>query len=739
MRKNITKKDRSAEIKFQSNWKKTITILSCFVILGTISALTLPGITLNKYTCGIEEHIHSEECYTTSSEFNLVCTEKSLEVHRHTEDCYDEENNLTCDQVEFIVHSHDDNCYGVNDTLICTLPEVKEHQHTEECYKILETETEEKGEVEAILICEEPEIKLHTHNEECYVYDETSKEEMFVCTEFEVKEHQHSDSCFKQGEPILTCSLEEHQHMEECKNQEEVKEDPLTGELKDEEFLDAEKKEEKQTDESDDSAESVITAEEDNPQKQILTIGKELEFTGGEFTQEQLADSKNRLSYMFRVVGTDGNSLFSSQDIQIIDESQTTHADENGWFELKVGQRVQFTDIVEKAVLAEVTEYYVEEAIPESYRSQYGEITYTDGISDEKVVVKGQESAGYVIYKTSKLSLENSYSIIYTGKVNVEKMSYLQISNNILEGSDLKEDDVFEIMITLGDRPVSAGTEFKMKDSEEIITADDNGSILLKGDQTVQMATPILAGTQYSVSERAKEGWQIENYTLTYTDVEQLEIYKDKVFAEIPTNTVAKVNIFNRSYNFKVDIPVSVQFEGINLDNLEAKRSSIVSVTQVGDENGTELGEQEVMIAPVDSEITFTCIGEKVEKEQVVVGFSPEAAAGVYYYMIKEESSSSDLDEQFENDRSIYVAEVTVKENKAEITAMYKNGETMEKDSEGIFTAAFINPLSIVELPATGGIGTDSYMFSGLVLIGVAALLYIIKRKKEGNETHETF
>ena len=48
--------------------------------------------------CGIEEHTHSDECYT------LICEDDS-EEHEHTEECYE----LTCEMEE---HQHDDSCYA---------------------------------------------------------------------------------------------------------------------------------------------------------------------------------------------------------------------------------------------------------------------------------------------------------------------------------------------------------------------------------------------------------------------------------------------------------------------------------------------------------------------------------------------------------------------------------------------------------------------------------------------------
>ncbi len=701
-------------MKFQRNWKKAIIILSCFVVLATVSALMLPGITLNKYICGFEEHKHSSECYASSSESSLICTGTSLGVHNHTEECYDKDNTLICNQVDFVVHTHDERCFEANGILMCALPEITEHQHTEECYKAMGEETEEQGEFEAILLCEKPEIKLHTHEQNCYLHDESSNEDILICTEKVIKEHQHSTDCFEQGAPILTCVIEEHVHSDECCEQEEVKEEVIENVIEE-------------------PLETDTVPNEEIIQSQVLMIGKELEFISDTFTQEQLELSKNCLSYMFRIVGADGNALISSQNIPISGDSQVvTHADANGWFGLTAGQQVQITDITERAVTAGVSTYYIEEAIPYKYNSQYSEITYADESSGTSSAIEGQKTDEYVIYRTAELSSSNSYNITYTGKVNIEAMSYLQINSTISENSDLITEELYEITITLGDRPVATGTAFKIIGTDEIITADDNGSIRLKGNQAAQMVNPILAGTSYSISAHQKDGWQIDSYELSYTNLKQSEPYDNKISYEMPVNETVRITVQSKAYHYNVEIPVTAQFEGSNLDNLNAKRSATLSVTQVNDKDGAALEEQ---ISPVSSEITLTCIGETLEKGQAVAGFSSINTSGKYYYMLKVEKLFSDLDEQFISDQAVYVAEVTLTDEGADISAMYKNGEAIEPDAEGVYTAAFVNALSLVELPATGGIGTNLYIFSGWTLILASALIYITfkKQRKEAN------
>lgn len=150
----------------------------------------------------IEEHVHTDECYeietvtsqesaveetagesgetvsvdstetanTEASEDNttvkktLVCTKEAIEEHKHTEECYDEDNNLICGKLETIKHVHEDSCFQKTEeairaeTLTCGLKESDEHQHTALCY----------GDWELVCGLEE-----HTHTEECYPEEET--------------------------------------------------------------------------------------------------------------------------------------------------------------------------------------------------------------------------------------------------------------------------------------------------------------------------------------------------------------------------------------------------------------------------------------------------------------------------------------------------------------------------------------------------------------------------------------
>lgn len=199
----------------------------------------------NEYSCGMEEHVHTDDCYTEE----LVCgyeegepedpdsafavdseptteepeaepeelepEETEPEVHHHTADCYEtvlvEHKELTCGQEE---HTHDETCPVDPDTgdFLCGY---EEHTHTDDCYTT-ETETEEK------LVCgyEEGQVlsdgtaaddgiaALEDTNTATSVAEDSSSEAVS-----EPVLHHHTEACY---EKVLTCTIPEHTHTLAC-------------------------------------------------------------------------------------------------------------------------------------------------------------------------------------------------------------------------------------------------------------------------------------------------------------------------------------------------------------------------------------------------------------------------------------------------------------------------------------------------------------------------------------------
>lgn len=195
----------------------------------------------NEYCCGMEEHVHTDDCYTEE----LVCgyeegepedpdsafsvdseptteepeepepEEIEPEVHHHTADCYEtvlvEHKELTCGQEE---HTHDETCPIDPDTgdFLCGY---EEHTHTDDCYTT-ETETEEKlvcgyeeGQVLSDGAADEDGIAaLEDTNTATSVAEDSSSEAVS-----EPVLHHHTEACY---EKVLTCTIPEHTHTLAC-------------------------------------------------------------------------------------------------------------------------------------------------------------------------------------------------------------------------------------------------------------------------------------------------------------------------------------------------------------------------------------------------------------------------------------------------------------------------------------------------------------------------------------------
>lgn len=188
-----------ANLRYRRKWKWLTSVLSVFVVLGTISSLMLPAIALNQYACGEEEHVHGNDCYSITTERILSCNYDSLGVHRHSSPCYDGERNEICGIADVVVHKHDEKCFNAEGTLVCRLQEVKEHRHGDSCYQPTEVVTDEG----------------HTHGDDCY---QLVTSESATCGIAVSDGHQHGDGCYAVGTELICTAepAEAHTHGDSC-------------------------------------------------------------------------------------------------------------------------------------------------------------------------------------------------------------------------------------------------------------------------------------------------------------------------------------------------------------------------------------------------------------------------------------------------------------------------------------------------------------------------------------------
>ena len=169
--------------KQRRRWHGLTAVLATAAAVLTLCVMVVPAVTLE------------------NTPQTLAC---QLDLHTHTDSCYDEEGELVCGYADFVAHTHDSSCYGEDGTLICPLEERKPHTHTASCYQ--ETEA---------LACGREETQGHTHTEACY-------ETQLVCSQEESQGHTHTghvhtDACYTVTQTRICESTEpDHVHTEEC-------------------------------------------------------------------------------------------------------------------------------------------------------------------------------------------------------------------------------------------------------------------------------------------------------------------------------------------------------------------------------------------------------------------------------------------------------------------------------------------------------------------------------------------
>ena len=100
-------------------WQRVVGVLAALVVFCTTYALILPAITMTGAPiCGIEEHTHTEACYTVrEAQPRLVCTAAQT-VHVHTDACRGSDGEWICGQADFLLHTHEESCYDADGSLI---------------------------------------------------------------------------------------------------------------------------------------------------------------------------------------------------------------------------------------------------------------------------------------------------------------------------------------------------------------------------------------------------------------------------------------------------------------------------------------------------------------------------------------------------------------------------------------------------------------------------------------------
>ena len=205
------------------------------------------------YQCGLEEHEHTDACYTKvlvcgyeegeleydaavpdtgfdssfDSSFAVDADDSSISTyaaeqepefifvpHEHTDDCWQEVRTLTCWEEE---HTHTDDCFDPEDgSLICGL---WEHTHDDSCYDI---EYELVCGLDEGELVEEPNPDYVPADEDAFAVFDSGISVLPALdlqpvvvddSSLDVPVHHHTDACYEEE---LTCGLEEHHHTVNC-------------------------------------------------------------------------------------------------------------------------------------------------------------------------------------------------------------------------------------------------------------------------------------------------------------------------------------------------------------------------------------------------------------------------------------------------------------------------------------------------------------------------------------------
>ena len=151
--KQITKRRRRKQ-----SWQKVVRTLAMIVVFCTTYALILPAITMQSDPiCGMEPHVHIQDCFKEEAVMELICTLPEDEEHRHDETCWtdtgetrtericgkdEHSHSESCYPLEsdndqplefhcgYAQHTHHDGCYDENASLACT---IVQHIHEAKC------------------------------------------------------------------------------------------------------------------------------------------------------------------------------------------------------------------------------------------------------------------------------------------------------------------------------------------------------------------------------------------------------------------------------------------------------------------------------------------------------------------------------------------------------------------------------------------------------------------------------
>ena len=194
-------KARVSSRKWKTRWKRLVSTLAAITVFCTTYALILPAITVNSDTyCGIEEHEHTDKCYT----LELICGLEEGQMEPGTAAVAG--TSAEQGQPQGGQSQIEETEVSEPETVTQTVTEIVTETVIEtEIQTIVETEIQTVIETELQEVLVDP---GHTHRDSCY------EEAVYtVCGQDEI---ESTEAVFDENGEVIEEAIEGHTHTEEC-------------------------------------------------------------------------------------------------------------------------------------------------------------------------------------------------------------------------------------------------------------------------------------------------------------------------------------------------------------------------------------------------------------------------------------------------------------------------------------------------------------------------------------------
>ena len=444
-----------------------------------------------------------------------------------------------------------------------------------------------------------------------------------------------------------------------------------------------------------------------------IYVGKQLAIADNAESTQDITQYLNNIEYKFRVLKENKDALFiaAGTEYDIIDaETQEMigkgTVDENGIFTVKAGQYAVFDGITE-----DKGKYRVQELMEEGYSAQFGEVEVTvEADGGKQGFVDGQGGTiddvkfDGVTTKPQDIA-EQSGVVIFTNKVDIEKVSTLSIGKEAAPGSTFGDEQTFTMKVTMGGAPVPVGTPYQLftgdSESGETTAVATEGELTLKPGQRAVFT--VLTGTTFTVEEVNGSTYhvaysatqEIGGYSYPYNLQESENgLAVSGTVGDVTgtgqtdgTNASMAVTVTNSSYDFNTSLRISKTLTGYE----NGTYSFDFKVTEVN-KDGSPIETPSQNVTPVGAEITVS--SPAATQGTVYFGFKSTVADRNYYFKLSEEQGSA---EGVTYDDSYYLVTVEVENGTAAVTDVKKYNDN-EVDasyqwSDGENVPSFTNSL----------------------------------------------